>query len=720
LISFPADYIERVYAGVLGKLIGVYLGRPFEGWEYERIMAELGEINGYVHEKRGLPLVVTDDDISGTFTFVRALEDYAYAPDLTPAQIGQTWLNYLVEGKTILSWAGLGCSTEHTAYLRLKKGIQAPASGSIEMNGPIVAQQIGSQIFIDSWAMLFPGDPQRAADFAARAASVSHDGEAIYGAQSLAAMQAQAFVETDRFQLLDTALRFTPASSGIHAMIGDLRSYHAVEPDWRKAREFIVQEYGYQKYPGGCHIIPNHALIILGLLYGDDDFQKSLMIVNTSGWDTDCNSGNLGCLLGIKNGLAGIDRSPVAWREPVADRLYLPAADGGRAISDAVSETYYLVNTARRMAGETPLAPKGGARFHFELPGSVQGFEVEHAPADAQVTLQNRPGHSRSGQRSLCIAAVTRPDETVRVATPTFIPPGAIDMSGYGLLASPTLYAGQLVEANLQADFANSQPVTVQLYLNIYGPADEPQRVEGPAVQLQAGEQRTLRWCVPSTDRLPIYAIGLQLGTGTIFLDSLTWSGQPEVEFGQPLGTKSLLWRKGWINGVDHWEWWSGEPFRLVKNEGRGLVITGTRAWTNYCFDAVLRIAYLVKTGVGGIAVRVQGMQRYYALEVGQETIRLVKMLDGVRTLAEAPIHYELWEEMKMRLEVEDTPAAQRSERTTVQLRAWVNDRLLFDVQDADNVLTGGGVALLVEEGHILADHVSVRGVNSHPRGVAP
>ncbi len=34
--AIPHDYAERVYAGVLGKLIGVYLGRPFEGWTYER------------------------------------------------------------------------------------------------------------------------------------------------------------------------------------------------------------------------------------------------------------------------------------------------------------------------------------------------------------------------------------------------------------------------------------------------------------------------------------------------------------------------------------------------------------------------------------------------------------------------------------------------------------------------------------------------------------
>ncbi len=60
----PQDYLERVYAGVLGKIIGVYLGRPFEGWTYEQILDRLGEIHYYVHERLGVPLVVTDDDIS--------------------------------------------------------------------------------------------------------------------------------------------------------------------------------------------------------------------------------------------------------------------------------------------------------------------------------------------------------------------------------------------------------------------------------------------------------------------------------------------------------------------------------------------------------------------------------------------------------------------------------------------------------------------------------
>ena len=209
-MALPADYVERVYAGVLGKLIGVYLGRPFEGWSYERIQRELGEVNYYVHQRFGVPLIVTDDDISGTFTFLRALADYDYCRDLRPAQIGQTWLNYLIEERTILWWGGLGNSTEHTAYLRLKAGIPAPESGLIARNGKVVAEQIGAQIFIDGWAMVAPGDPELAVDLARRAASVSHDGEAIYGAQVLAAMESLAFVESDTNKLLDTAVSFIP------------------------------------------------------------------------------------------------------------------------------------------------------------------------------------------------------------------------------------------------------------------------------------------------------------------------------------------------------------------------------------------------------------------------------------------------------------------------------------------------------------------------------
>src|SRR5262249_43825486 len=154
-----------------------------------------------------------DDDISGTFTFLRALPDYDCSRDLTPAQIGQTWLNYILEKKTILWWGGMGNSTEHTAFLRLQQGIPAPESGSFARKGKADAEQIGAEVLTVSLRMVAPGSPARAADLAKRGASVSHDGEAIYGAQIVAAIEAHAFIESDIQKLLDSALPFIPAVS---------------------------------------------------------------------------------------------------------------------------------------------------------------------------------------------------------------------------------------------------------------------------------------------------------------------------------------------------------------------------------------------------------------------------------------------------------------------------------------------------------------------------
>jgi hypothetical protein len=220
-------------------------------------------------------------------------------------------------------------------------------------------------------------------------------------------------------------------------------------------------------------------------LYGDDDFQKTLMIVNTCGWDTDCNSGNVGCLMGIKNGLAGIEAGP-DYRGPVADRLYLPAADGGRAITDAVIETYHVVNVGRALAGAEPLAPKNGARYHFELPGAVQGFQPEaDSEAKGRVRVDNVAGHSQRGTRSLAIRyRDVAPGQAARVATATFVPPEAIDMPGYSLMASPTLYPGQTVRARVVPDAGNETPVTVRLYLRAYGADDALVRMSSSGASL--------------------------------------------------------------------------------------------------------------------------------------------------------------------------------------------------------------------------------------------
>ena len=375
-MSIQEDYIERVYAGVLGKLIGVYLGRPFEGWTYEKIMKELGPIEYYVHEKLGAPLVVTDDDVAGTFTFLRALEDHELSPGLTSEHIGKTWLNYLVEKRSVLWWGGNGSSSEHTAWLNLKNGIPAPDSGSIAVNGLTIAEQIGAQIFIDGWALIAPGKPALASEFAKKAGSVSHDGESVYAAMLWAAMEAEAFLEKDVDHLLNVGLSQIPPKCQIAKLIKDIREWHKLLPDWQDCRQKIADNYGYDKYHGNCHVMPNHALMIMALLYAPHDFSKGQMIVNTAGWDTDCNAGNLGCLHGIMLGLNGLDQGP-DWRGPLADRMLISSADGGNSINDAVKMAYYIANLGYALAGESLLeAPKDGAQFHFSLPGSTQGFQT--------------------------------------------------------------------------------------------------------------------------------------------------------------------------------------------------------------------------------------------------------------------------------------------------------------------------------------------------------
>ena len=132
-------------------------------------------------------------------------------------------------------------------------------------------------------------------------------------------MESQAFVEDDIDKLIDVAVALIPPDSLINRMIGDIREWHGqYGADWRSSFQKIKERYGYDKYGGNCHMVPNHGLIVMSLLHGQGHFQDSLKIVNTAGWDTDCNSGNLGCLLGIRNGLAAFDEG-VDWRGPVAD-----------------------------------------------------------------------------------------------------------------------------------------------------------------------------------------------------------------------------------------------------------------------------------------------------------------------------------------------------------------------------------------------------------------
>jgi ADP-ribosylglycohydrolase len=708
-MSVPKDYLERVYAGILGKIIGVYLGRPFEGWSHERIVRELGPIRYYVHKQFAKPLVVIDDDISGTFTFVRALSDFGAGENIGAAQIGETWLNYIIENRTILWWGGFGNSTEHTAFVRLHQGIEAPRSGSIELNGKIVAEQIGAQIFIDSWAMVAPGNPRLAFSLAGKAASVSHDGEAVLAAQLLAVMEAQAFVEPDINALFDLGLSFLPADSLVARLVNDLRAWHAESRDWTETRARVDEIYGYHKYGGNCHIIPNCAVVLLSLLYCGDDFAKALMIANTSGWDTDCNSGNVGCLMGIKNGLKGIDAGP-DWRGPVADRLLVSSADGSRSVTDAVREAYEIVRIGCALQNSAvPIVPKSGARFHFELPGSVQGFEVdETTPGSASVHLANAEGESRLGTRCLAIQYDRLiQDSAVRVGTRTLMTPAEAKETHYALMASPTVFPGQTVRAGIKADAGNSTAVIATLYVSAYGPDDNVEIHRGTATELPPDGTEELVWKIGDLGGAPIGSIGIELASnksasGAVYLDYLNWTGVPETTFrrvGDP-GEVSRMWLRAWVNAVDNAATRWPNAFHLSQGNGTGLFVMGGGDWRDYVVKSTLTL----RLGRSfGLAARVRGLRRYYAFLLGaNQTARIVRRYGETVLLAEIEYQWASEQPYELKLEVSGT-----------EIGGSVDGKEILRVTDATDDLDSGGFGFICEEGLLLSDELSVSSCQS-------
>lgn len=228
MTHIPQDYIERCYAGWLGKVIGVRLGAPVEGWTYERIRQTYGELTHYPRQYNDF---AADDDTNGPLFYLRALEQVAPGERLTAQHVAQALLNFAPRLHGFFWWGGYGVSTEHTAYLNLYHGIPAPRSGSIVQNGATVAEQIGGQIFIDSWGLVSPGNPKQAARLAREAASVTHDGNGIYGGVFIAVCIALAFELRDAGDIVECALNYIPEDCEYTRIVRAVMDYHCQHPD---------------------------------------------------------------------------------------------------------------------------------------------------------------------------------------------------------------------------------------------------------------------------------------------------------------------------------------------------------------------------------------------------------------------------------------------------------------------------------------------------------
>ena len=703
--ALPPDHLERVYAGVIGKLIGVYLGRPFEGWTHQRILKEIGHVEYYVHEKFDSPLVVTDDDVSGTFVFPRALEEHGVTADISSEAIGKTWLNNVIEYRTIFWWGGNGVSTEHTAFLNLKRGLRAPESGSIETNGKTVAEQIGAQIFIDGWAMIAAGNPSLAAKLAEAAGKVSHDGESVYAAVVLVAMEAEAFVSKDVNHLLDTGLSFIPEDSLLRQVIDEIRAWAKEDKDWLKTRQRIEDNYGYDKFCGSCHVVPNHGIMTLALLYGGHSFHEAMHIINTCGWDTDCNSGNIGCLVALMHGLEAFEGGP-DWRAPLADHVLISSADSGYSINDAARIAYALSNLGHKLAGEAPpTPPKDGAQFHFSLSGSVQGFQsTRHSLMPDLLTIEQGVD-SENGRPGLAMQlhGLSKAASSLGVLTPTFTPPDIVKMKTYDLTASPLVYPGQTVKALLRANKRNTTSVDVRFRLKVYGKNDELVTVDGPSsTHLSPAKESILEWTIPDNmDSQPIQQVGIGLSVpqghlnGTVWLDYPRIDGSAQLTLRRPANGPCDFWRKAWVDGVSKFHAGMSQPFYVAQDDGEGIISYGTREWKDY---RVLVSNFVTNLGSpAGVAFRVQGLRRWYALLLYKGgRVAFVKVVDESREeLSSADFDWKLDRAYEIAVTVKDD-----------HMDAEIDGEAVLEA--ADGKYQEGGIGLVCNSGSISADAIEV------------
>ena len=319
---------SKILGGLLGRAAGCTLGKPVEGWtraEIEAYLAGLGEqdIDDYLPFSGVVPAGATkriperelascrghvrfaprDDDMDYTVLGIHLVR--TAGPGFTAADAAKNWLSKLPYALTY--------TAERVAYRNLINGLEPPQT-AVYRNP--YREWIGAQIRADGFGYLAPGNPELAAAFAWRDASVSHVKNGMYGEMWVAAAVAAAFAADDVREVIRIATSEIPQGSRFAALVEDVLGWSEEYDDWKACWAQISAKYGHLHW---VHTLNNAALVLLGLLYGEGDLGKTISIAVQGGWDTDCNGATAGSILGV---MLGADRLPGRWIAPLNDTLH--------------------------------------------------------------------------------------------------------------------------------------------------------------------------------------------------------------------------------------------------------------------------------------------------------------------------------------------------------------------------------------------------------------
>lgn len=317
-VEFSTDELQDRIAGAwAGQIIGCTYGGPTE-FRHPTTINKAIDIPWHEHIVKqwfdNQPYLY--DDVYMDLTFVDVLE--------------KEGLDAPVESfATAFADAGYGLwHANQQARWNIHNGIMPPQSGYWENNPH--ADDIDFQIEADFAGIMCPGMPVAANEFCDKIGHVMNYGDGWYGGVFVANMYSLAFVSDDVEFVVREALRAIPEQSRFHRCISDVIGWYKQYPeDWNLCWAKTHANYGFDigcpegvLEPYDIDAVLNSAYIVIGLLYGQKNFFRTIDISCRCGADSDCNPASAAGILGT---MMGYEAIPEYWKKPieeVADRNF--------------------------------------------------------------------------------------------------------------------------------------------------------------------------------------------------------------------------------------------------------------------------------------------------------------------------------------------------------------------------------------------------------------
>ena len=287
-------YLDKVLGGWIGKSVGGAIGARFEG-NKTRIRISPDEM---------FPETMPpNDDLDLQVLWLKVLEERGAA--LTSEHLAEAWLE--------------GCWYPFNEYGIFRRnwmlGIPPPFSG--RYCNQFWETGMGCPIRAEVWGYVFPGAPDLAAEFAEKDGTLDHTEQSVGAEKMFAAMASMAFFVPDVRRLAAMFIHHLPEDTPIRRLTEAAFAAHDEGLSLADARERLMVLAGV---PEACDSRVNVPFTFLGILYGENDLQKTLLAALECGYDTDCTLATAGALIGQILGAEGI---PEAMKAPVGDELVM-------------------------------------------------------------------------------------------------------------------------------------------------------------------------------------------------------------------------------------------------------------------------------------------------------------------------------------------------------------------------------------------------------------